>query len=267
MPTQIIPISDTQLIFTGLLLLITAGISALFRLGLLKSLLWGTTRCFLQLSVVGYALAWIFSVNRFEIVILVIALMSLFAAKTATRRTPNVSDFPTLLAFVALVSTTYLVTSIVSLTIIRPSPWYESRIVVPISGMILGNAVSGITLAIDRLYGEARSHSHDVETLLSMGASPWEAVHDLVREALRSAMTPTINSLMVVGIVTIPGMMTGQILGGADPVEAARYQIVVMLMITCASAVGSMILVALSFRRLFTKDEALQPDLFRSNAR
>ena len=96
MPTQIIPISDTQLIFTGLLLLITAGISALFRLGLLKSLLWGTTRCFLQLSVVGYALAWIFSVNRFEIVILVIALMSLFAAKTATRRTPNVSDFPTL---------------------------------------------------------------------------------------------------------------------------------------------------------------------------
>ncbi len=266
MPTQIVPISDSQLIFTGILVFLTAGISALFRLGLLKSLLWGTFRCVLQLSIVGYALAWIFSVNRLEIVVLVIAIMALLAAKTATRRTPNVSDFPTLLAFIALASTTYLVAAIVSLTIIRPVPWYESRIVVPISGMILGNAVSGITLSIDRLYGEVRSHSHEVEALLSMGASPWEAVHDLIREALRSAMTPTINSLMVVGIVSIPGMMTGQILGGADPVEAARYQIVVMLMISCAAAVGSMILIGLSFRRLFTKDEALRPNLFRSNS-
>jgi len=99
-----------------------------------------------------------------------------------------------------------------------------------------------------------------------MRASPWDPVHDLMREALRSAMTPTINSLMVVGIVSIPGMMTGQILGGADPVEAARYQIVVMLMISCAAAVGSMILIGLSFRRLFTKDEALRPNLFRSNS-
>ncbi len=264
MPSQIIPISDSQLILTGILVLITAGISGIFQLGLVKSLLWGTIRCVLQLSLVGYALAWIFSVNRLELVIAVIAVMALFAAQTSTRRTPNISDFPTLLAFVSLVTTTYLVATIVSLAIIQPSPWYEARIIVPISGMILGNAVSGITLAIDRLYSEVRSHVEQVETLLSMGASPWEAVHDLVREAIRAAMTPTINALMVVGVVSIPGMMTGQILGGADPVEAARYQIVVMLMIASAAAIGSMILVGLSFKRLFTKDEALKPELFRS---
>ncbi|MGC8658662.1 MAG: ABC transporter permease [Desulfomonilaceae bacterium] len=266
MYTQVIPISDHQLAFTGILILVTASISAIFQLGLLKSLVWGTIRCVLQLSVVGYALAWIFSVNRFEIVILIIALMALFAARTATRRTPNVSDFPTLLAFLALVTTTYLVSTIVSLAIIRPTPWYDSRIVVPISGMILGNAVNGVTLSIDRLYGEVRSHCHEVEALLSMGASPWEAVHELVREAIRAAMTPTINALMVVGVVSLPGMMTGQILGGANPVEAARYQIVVMLMISCAAALGSMVLVGLSFRRLFTKGEALQPNLFRSDS-
>ena len=168
------------------------------------------------------------------------------------------------MAFVSLVTTTYLVATIVSLAIIQPSPWYEARIIVPISGMILGNAVSGITLAIDRLYSEVRSHVEQVEALLSMGASPWEAVHDLVREAIRSAMTPTINALMVVGVVSIPGMMTGQILGGTNPVEAACYQIVVMLMIASAAAIGSMILVGLSFKRLFTKDEALKPELFRS---
>ncbi|MBI5570348.1 MAG: ABC transporter permease [Desulfomonile tiedjei] len=77
-------------------------------------------------------------------------------------------------------------------------------------------------------------------------------------------MTPTINTLMVVGMVSIPGMMTGQILGGVDPAEAARYQIVVMLMITAAAAIGSMILVGLSFRRLFTDDDALKPELYTS---
>jgi putative ABC transport system permease protein len=92
---------------------------------------------------------------------------------------------------------------------------------------------------------------------LAVGARPWEAASDQAREALRAGMTPTINSLMVVGVVSLPGMMTGQILGGVDPLEAVRYQIVVMLMITTAVAIGAMILIALSFRRLFTKDMAL----------
>ena len=146
---------------------------------------------------------------------------------------------------------------------IIPDVFFQVKFV---SVKLVGNAVNGVTLSIDRLYGEVRSHCNEVETLLSMGASPWEAVHELVREAIRAATTPTINALMVVGVVSLPGMMTGQILGGADPVEAARYQIVVMLMISCAAALGSMVLVGLSFRRLFTKGEALQPNLFRSDS-
>jgi putative ABC transport system permease protein len=128
--------------------------------------------------------------------------------------------------------------------------------------MILGNAVNGQSLAIDRLYAEVRARRDQIEALLALGATPWEAVRDCVRAALRAGMTPTVNSLMVVGLVSIPGMMTGQILGGADPREAARYQIVVMLMIAAAAAIGSMMLVGLSYRRLFTEDQALKPDLF-----
>lgn len=90
MPPQIIPISDSQLILTGILVLITAGISGIFQLGLVKSLLWGTIRCVLQLSLVGYALAWIFSVNRLELVIVVIAMMALFAAQTSTKDTEHI---------------------------------------------------------------------------------------------------------------------------------------------------------------------------------
>ncbi len=263
-PVQVVPISNAQLLFTGILILSAGGVSAFFRLGMLKSLAWGTVRCVLQLGLIGYALGWIFAVDRPEMVVLIVGLMCLVAARTATRRTPNVSDFPSSLAFVSLAASTYLVMVIVCALIIRADPWYTARIVIPISGMILGNGLTGIALSIDRLYSEVRARRGEVETLLALGASPWESVQDCVREAIRAGMTPTINSLMVVGIVSLPGMMTGQILAGVDPVEAVRYQIVVMLMITSAAAIGSMLLVGLSFRRLFTDEDALKPELMES---
>ena len=264
MNQQVVPISDVQLLFTAILILITAGVSALFRLGLTKSLAWGTVRCVVQLAAIGYALRWVFSVNRPELVFMIIAAMCAIAARTATRRTPNVAGFPVILGFVSLAASTYLVLIIVSAVIIRAEPWYTARIVIPIGGMILGNAINGIALSLDRLYGEVRAGSDTVEALLALGATPWESVRDCAREALRSGMTPTINSLSVVGLVSIPGMMTGQILGGADPTEAVRYQIVVMIMIAAAVALGSMILVGLSLRRLFTEDGALKPEFLRS---
>ena len=267
MSYQVVPISDAQLLFAAILLFLAGGVSAFFRLGLLKSLAWGTFRCVVQLTAIGYALGWIFAVDRLELVLVIIALMCAIAARTATRRTPNVQDFPAALAFVALAASTYLVMVIVAAVIIRAEPWYTARIVVPIAGMILGNAVNGIALAIDRLYSEVRFKRDQVEVLLSLGATPWEAVRDCVREAIRAGMTPIINSLMIVGLVSLPGMMTGQILGGVDSREAVRYQIVVMLMIAAAAAIGSMLLVGLSFRRLFTEDDALKPELLRSAGR
>jgi putative ABC transport system permease protein len=130
--------------------------------------------------------------------------------------------------------------------------------------MILGNSMNGIAISLDRLYSEARSRSAEIEAMLTFGATPWEAIRSIVREAIRAGMTPTINSLMVVGLVSLPGMMTGQILGGADPQEAVRYQIVVMLMIAAAVAIGCLILVGLSYKKLFNRDGALQPFILQS---
>jgi putative ABC transport system permease protein len=264
MSHPVVAISDFHLLLTAILLALAGGVSAVFRLGLAKSLAWGAVRCVVQLMVMGYVLGWLFAIDRIELVICVVMIMCVMASKTATRRTPNVTDFPAALAFVSMAASTYLVMLIVCGVIIRGEPWYSARIVIPISGMILGNAVNGQAIAIDRLYAEVRSKRAEVEALLSLGATPWEAVRDCVREAVRAGMTPTINTLMVVGIVSIPGMMTGQILGGVHPAEAARYQVVVMLMITAAAAIGSMILVGLSFRRLFTDDDALKPELYTS---
>jgi putative ABC transport system permease protein len=133
--------------------------------------------------------------------------------------------------------------------------------VIPIAGMILGNSLNGVSLALDRMYGEVRARASEVEVRLCLGYSTWEAARPHVRAALRAGMTPTINALMVVGLVSLPGMMTGQILAGADPLTAVRYQIVVMLMIAGAVTIGSLLMVGLSFRRLFTAEDALRPEL------
>ncbi|WP_333870710.1 ABC transporter permease [Desulforamulus putei] len=259
MESATIPISNLQLAFTVVLVLITGAISSLLKLGLLKSLLWGTVRTFVQLTLVGYALTYIFKINNLWLIMTIITLMCFIASKTAVKRTPNVPNYPSLLAFVSLLASTYLVGSLVTVLIISPDPWYSARIVIPIFGMILGNSMNGIALSLDRLYAEARSRSAEIEAMLTFGATPWEAIRSSVREAVRAGMTPTINSLMVVGLVSLPGMMTGQILGGADPNEAVRYQIVVMLMVAAAVAIGCLILVGLSYKKLFNEDGALQP--------
>jgi len=262
--TSIIPISNLQLAFTVLLVFITGAISSFLKLGLLKSLLWGTVRTFLQLNLVGYFLVYIFKINNLWLVLLIVTLMCFVASKTAVARTPNVPTYPTILAFISLLASTYLVGSIVTVLIISPQPWYSARIIIPIFGMILGNSMNGIAISLDRLYSESRSGAAEIETMLTFGATPWEAIRSRVREAVRAGMTPTINSLMVVGLVSLPGMMTGQILGGADPREAVKYQIVVMLMIAAAVAIGCLILVSLSYKKLFTPDGALQPFILQS---
>ncbi|WP_066633125.1 ABC transporter permease [Desulfolucanica intricata] len=258
MESSVIPITNLQLAFTFILILITGGISSFLKLGLLKSLAWGTVRTFVQLTLIGYALTYIFQINNLWLIILIITIMCYIASHAAVKRTPNVSDYPTVLAFLSLVASTYLVGTIVTTLIISPDPWYSARIAIPIFGMILGNSMNGIALSLDRLYLEARARAFEIEAMLTFGATPWEAIQTSVREAIRAGMTPTINSLMVVGLVNLPGMMTGQILGGADPREAVRYQIVVVLMIAAAVAIGCLILVGLSYKKLFNDDGGLQ---------
>lgn len=260
----IVSISNGQLALSLVLVLITGLVSAFLRLGLLKSLIWGTVRAFVQLTLIGYVLAYIFQLNSLPVIIPIILLMSFIAAREASRRVNEPTQKPLLVSFIALTASTFLVGLIVVGLIIGPEPWYSARVMIPIFGMILGNSMNGISLALDRMYGEVRAHVAEVEELLCFGASPWEAVRGLVRKAVSSGMTPTINSLMVVGLVSLPGMMTGQILAGADPREAVRYQIVVMVMVAAAVAVGCLLIVGLSYRKMFTKDLALTGDMRRS---
>lgn len=264
MNSGVVPISDFQLALSVILVVITGAVSAALRLGLLKSLLWGTVRTFVQLTFIGYVLRYVFEINNLWLITVMVGIMCAVAARASVKRTPNVPSYPVMLAFWSLLASTVLVGLIVVRVIISPEPWYSARIVIPIFGMILGNSMTGIALSLDRLYSEAYARAGEIEALLSFGATPWEAVRGCVNDAIRSGMTPTINSLMVVGIVSLPGMMTGQILGGADPHESVRYQIVVMLMIAAAVAIGCLLLVGMSYKRLFDNDGALKAEILKS---
>jgi len=262
MNSGIAPISDLNLAFSVILVIGVGAISAVMKLGLLKSVVWGTIRTFVQLIIMGYALVWIFRVDSLLLVAVIVLFMCYFGARTAVKRTPNVKDFPLSMAFLSLVSSTFIITAFVTRVVISGEEWHTARIVIPIAGMVLGNSMNGIALSIDRLYAEVRNNSAEIETYLSLGASPWEAIRGKVREALRAGMTPIINSMMTVGLVFIPGVMTGQILSGVNPIMAVRYQIMVMLMITGATAIGCLILVFGSYRRCFNSDSALKREFY-----
>ncbi len=118
--------------------------------------------------------------------------------------------------------------------------------------MILGSSLTSVSLAVDGLLGDAVQRRPEIEAALSHGATAWEAAAELLQSAVRRGMVPTVNSMLVVGIVSLPGMMTGQILAGSDPLEAVKYQIVVMFMLAAAAALGCMLSVLLAYRQLFT---------------
>ncbi len=252
-----IPITNQQLIISLSLVLITGLVSMLLKLGLLKSLVWGTIRAFVQLMLIGYLLTFIFQLNHPAVIIAIILLMSFIASREATRRITKTPFNPAFLSFVTLTTSTFLVGIIVVAVIISPEPWYEARVMIPIFGMILGNSMNAVALALDRMYSEVYAHVDEVEQMLCFGATPWEASRIYIRRAVEAGMTPTINSLMVVGLVSLPGMMTGQILAGMDPREAVRYQFVVMIMIAAAVAITCLLIVGLTYKKMFNDEMAL----------
>jgi putative ABC transport system permease protein len=138
----------------------------------------------------------------------------------------------------------------VTQVMLRVHPWYAPRYLIPLFGMIVGNAMTAAALAAERLASEMESRRGEVEAYLALGATPARAAAEPARRALTAALIPSVNGLMVVGLVQLPGMMTGQILAGQSPLLAVRYQIVVVFMLAGATAMTAT-MVVLWYRRTF----------------
>lgn len=239
--------------------------SALFvswraKLDLGKDLVVGALRGAVQLVAVGYLLLVLFRHQRPEWVFLVLAVMLGVAAWTSARRVESGPGarilVPRALGAIAFGSAFALVP--VFLFVVSPTPWFEARYVIPISGMIVANAMNVVAQVNERIFATAKAERAEIEQWLALGASPKQAVSRHVRVALRAALIPTINGLLTVGLVALPGMMTGQIVSGTAPEHAVRYQIVIMYQLVIVAAVSGGTAAFLARRALFTKSEQLR---------
>ena len=250
---NLIEITPVQL-FLCLLFVLLAGLgSFMLKLKLEKDLAWGTVRTFAQLFIMGYILKFIFQLNNVVFILLLYTFMIFWAAHAVRGRVKEDSVRFFVPTFVSMVASYMLVSILVTVVIVQVKPWYTPQYFIPLGGMIIGNAMNAITIALDRLFSDLRQHRAEIELSLSLGASYQEATHSVMRDAVKAGMIPSINALMTVGLVSLPGMMTGQILAGTDPLIATKYQIVVMLMIVAATAIGSVLIAHVVRRRCFTK--------------
>ncbi len=243
-----------------IVLIVALAVSRRAGLDLGKSIAIGVARAAMQLLGVGYVLVALFARQSPMLVLAAVGIMLAVAAWTASRRVVNGPPAralaPRALLAIAVGSATALVP--VFALVLAPSPWFDARVIVPISGMIVANAMNVVAQVNERIFAGVASDRAEVEQWLALGASPRQALARHTREALRAALIPTVNGLLTVGIVSLPGMMTGQIVGGIAPDHAVRYQLVILYQLVMVAAVSGAAASFLARRVLFDADEQLR---------
>lgn len=250
-------LSMLDVAFAAMLIVIAILISLWLRLGLAKTLLIAAIRTVVQLSLIGLILAWVFARQTWYEVLTILTIMTLIAAFAAKNRISKPYQgllFDTLLS---LSVATFSIALVAMLLILQITPWYTPQYIIPILGLILGNSLTAISLTTGRLIDYLHEQQAQIRMLLALSATPFEACHHAIKGAITAGMMPTINSMMVVGLVSLPGMMTGQILAGADPTQAVRYQIVTMFLICAGSAISCTLSALLVVRRFFDNRQRL----------
>ncbi|KAL7543499.1 hypothetical protein ACHAXR_013174 [Thalassiosira sp. AJA248-18] len=230
----VVHVSTPTLLLAAVPLLCIAYIGHRFDLGLENTLIVGIIRSFVQLMTLGLILQPIFLMGMDWpwLVGLYVLFMILVATNESMGRRKYSYHYQPLMTFLALLLSVTAVGTFAFLFIIRPNPRWNPQYVIPICGMLMGNCISGVSLTVNNLSTQIMEGGRrEIELYLSFGASGWESVGRLVKGAVRNGMTPFMNSLNVMGLVSIPGMMTGQILSGSPVTEAAHYQILIAYLI------------------------------------
>lgn len=254
----LIELDPIDLVWALGMMAIAIGLSSWQRLGLEFSLALATGRTIVQLLVVGYVLAIIFAINHPIPVLGILLVMLIIATITARNRIGKKIPQNVLIVFASLFFSTALTLGYTNLLIIQPATWYEPQYLIPLAGMVLGNALNGAAIAGERLVSTMSSSRLEIETHLSLGATPQQAVATYRKEAIRAGLIPTLNQMMVVGIVTLPGMMTGQLLSGIDPLNAVSYQILIMFMLAFANLITAVLVTQGLTRQFFNAQAQLQ---------
>lgn len=260
--SEIIQLSPVDLAFAALLILALAALSFRLKLGLGKQILISSVRTVIQLTLIGFVLKALFAhVQIGWMSLMALAMLLAAGYEAASRQKHRLRGWwgfgiGTGAMFVSAFTVTFFALTV----IIGSDPWYAPRYAIPLLGMLLGNTMNGIALSVNHLTQSVRSHRAVIETRLALGQTKFEALAELRRESIRTGLIPIINAMAAAGIVSLPGMMTGQILAGNLPVDAVKYQIMIMFMISAGTGFGTLAAVSMTARRMFDDRHRLRLD-------
>lgn len=237
---------------------IAIALSLWQRLGLAGQFAYGAGRALLQLLVVGYVLDIVFTLDNWLAVLTIIFIMISIAAVVTRNRIDR--QIPAILptVWLSIFTSTFLTLSYVILVIVNPPTWYEPQYLIPLAGMLLGNSMNCASLSGDRLLSAIKQNFREIETHLSLGATPKQAIFNYQKDAIRTGLIPILNNLTVVGLVSLPGMFTGQVLAGTSPLNAASYQILILFAIALANLIVTVLITEGVYRQFFNKELQLK---------
>ena len=258
----IIELSPWELSLAALLVIALAVVCRQLQLGVGGRLLWSAARTVIQLSLIGFVLKALFASSSPGWVLLMGMVMLLAAGREVRARQKNrlrgMWSYGT--GWGAMFISSFAVAVLALTVMIGPEPWYAPRYAIPLLGMLMGNTMNGLSLSLNHLTQNVRSHRAVIETRLALGQTKSEAIVDIRRESVRTGLIPIINSMAAAGLVSLPGMMTGQILAGNSPMDAVKYQILIMFLIAGGTGFGTLSAVWMTSHRLFDKRHRLRLD-------
>ncbi|MCD6120055.1 iron export ABC transporter permease subunit FetB [bacterium] len=248
-------------VLASMLFLLIIGIAICWlKLDLGGPLVFGAIRCFLQLTAVGYILEWAFNTDHPIKLAFIVVIMAGIAAHTAYTRQGWQARGLKLRIFAALILSVTLSMLPLLTLILDLKPWYHPYYSIPLAGMVLANSMNGIMLFLDRFRSEMSGYIGEFEAYLSLGATTWLAALPMIRRSVRAGLMPALNQLAVMGVVALPGMMSGQIIAGVSPIEAVKYQIIVMYLLTSAIAMSILLMVLQSTWLIVTAKLSSYPE-------
>jgi putative ABC transport system permease protein len=261
-------LSVVDLVIASALVLLLALLSLRMHPDLGRQLVFAALRTAIQLALIGLVLKVLFANASLLWVTLLASVMLLIAGREVMVRQERrfrgwwgyaVGTF-------SMFVSSFVVTIFALTVILGDDPWYTPQYAIPLLGMLLGNTMNGISIAMDRLTQTAWDQARTIEARLILGERADQAIADIRRQAIRSGMIPIINAMAAAGVISLPGMMTGQILAGAAPLDAVKYQILIMFLIAAGTGFGTLAAVAVGSRHLFDARQRLCLDRLRQRA-
>jgi putative ABC transport system permease protein len=262
---DVIRLTTLDLTIAASLLVVLAGLSMFLSLGLERKILIFSCRMTAQLLLIGLVLRFLFASGSLMLVLLMATIMLLAAGREVwarqRRKIRGISGYG--ISIVSMFVSSFSIAILALAVIINVDPWYTPQYAIPLLGMLLGNTMTGISLALDSMTDQLYRRQGEIEQRLLLGQTCQEASRDIRKDCMRTGMMPIINAMAAAGLVSLPGMMTGQILGGTPPVEAVKYQLLIMFLIAAGTGFGVVSAIWMSRLLLFDTRHRLRLDILK----